>query len=76
MSNVVHTVASKIPPGAVALKFWSTPGATHSSSEEWVEYHYGQAILWRLTAEGFIVMTDETGSSQIQDVVIGSYHSR
>jgi hypothetical protein len=52
VSNVVRTVASKIPPGAVTLKFWPTP-LTYLSPEGYVEYQYGQAILWQLTAAGF-----------------------
>jgi len=99
VSNVVRTVASKIPPGAVTLKFWPTPPA-YLSPEGYVEYQYGQAILWQLTTAGFeplmqpffttlsgitysrdrtspivnVIMTDDKWSSQIQEVVIGSYN--
>jgi hypothetical protein len=98
VSNVVRTVASKIPPGAVTLKFWPTPA--YLSPEGYVEYQYGQAILWQLTTAGFeplmqpffttlsgityprdrtsptvnVIMTDDKWSSQIQEVVIGSYN--
>ncbi len=100
VSNVVRTVASKIPPGAVTLKFWPTPYAPYGvTPEDYVEYQYGQAILWQLTTAGFeplmqpffselsgityprdrssptvnVIMTDDKWSSQIQEVVIGSY---
>jgi hypothetical protein len=53
VSNVVRTVASKIPPGAVTLKFWPTSSAANLSPEGSVEYSDGQAILWQLTTAGF-----------------------
>jgi len=53
VSNVVRTVASKIPPGAVTVKFWPIPHAAHFSPEDYVEYQYGQAILWQLTTAGY-----------------------
>jgi len=101
VSNVVRAVASKILPGAVTLKFLPTPSLAYGMSpEDYVEYQYGQAILWQLTAAGFeplmqpfftelsgitymrdrssptvnVIMTDDKWSSQIQEVVIGSYN--
>jgi hypothetical protein len=53
VSAVVQTVASHVPPGAVRIRFWPTPSVTHFGAEDYVEYQYGQAILWRLTAAGF-----------------------
>jgi Ca2+/Na+ antiporter len=53
VSNVVQIVASKFPPGAVNFKFWPTPYAAYLSPEDYVEYDYGQAILWQLTTAGF-----------------------
>jgi hypothetical protein len=53
VSNVVRTVENTVPPGTVTLKFSPTPQAADSSPQDWVEYQYGQAILWRLTAAGF-----------------------
>lgn len=102
VSNVVRTVASKIPPGAVTLKFWPTPLVSPFTPEDYVEYQYGQAILWQLTTAGFtpslqsfftvlsgitysldrssptvnVIMTDDSWSSVIQKVVIGSYKHR
>ena len=45
---IARTVADKLPPGAVALRFSPTPPLTTSSSPvNWVEYQYGQALLWQ-----------------------------
>jgi hypothetical protein len=53
--NVVRTVASKIQPEAVTIKFWPTPSLPLSLLRPvpFVEFMYGQAILWQLTAAGF-----------------------
>ena len=53
VSNVVRTVASKIQPEAVTIEFWPTPHTAYFSAEDYVEYWYGQAILWQLTVAGF-----------------------
>ena len=51
---IVRTVADKLPPGTVALRFSPTPPLTTGSSPvNWVEYQYGQALLWQLTADGY-----------------------
>lgn len=34
-------------------QFWPTPNASSVTPENYVEYQYGQAILWQLTAAGF-----------------------
>ncbi len=53
VSSVVRTVTSSVGPRAFSLKFWPTPDAKHFTPEDYVEYQYGQAILWQLTAAGF-----------------------
>jgi hypothetical protein len=53
VSDVVRTVTSKVPPGAVTLKFWPQPPTVGISPENYVEYRDGQAIRWQLTAAGF-----------------------
>jgi hypothetical protein len=53
VSNLVQSVARKVPPGEVTIKFWPKPTLSPFGPEDYVEYQYGQAILWRLTTAGF-----------------------
>jgi hypothetical protein len=53
VSNVVQTVARNIQPGAVTIKFWPTPYLYFLNSASYMDFEYGQAILWQLTAAGF-----------------------
>jgi hypothetical protein len=53
VSNVVRTVESNLRPEAVAINFWPRPNPSHFTPEAYVEYGYGQAILYQLTADGF-----------------------
>ncbi len=53
VSKVVRTVVHKIRPGTITVKFWPRPSVFSVSTEDYVAYQYGQAILWQLTAAGF-----------------------
>ncbi len=82
VSHVVRTVANAFPPGAVAVKFWPTPIASPFSPEDYVEYQYGQAILWQLTTAGFApsmqpfftdlsgVISQRNSSARVLDVIM------
>lgn len=53
VSSVVRTIESRFSSGTVGIRFWPTPNPSTVTPENYVEYQYGQALLWQLTAAGF-----------------------
>jgi len=53
VGEVVRALSDVVPTKKVTIRFCPTPSLVPFGPEDYVEYQYGQAILWRLTAAGF-----------------------